>query len=201
MSRKRPDGGKSPAAGGSGPDDTALWQRAMHDTRPLKRRRPRAGATDSAPHSADEAESFPERNKKSSPSPRRGPGGPSSPAPPVELRVDSAAGLDKRLAERLRRGLLPIDGRLDLHGLTHDAARTALAARVHDAHAAGQRCLLVITGKGLRSEGAVGVLREALPRWLNGSDLRPLVLAVRQARPRHGGAGAFYVLIRRRREG
>ena len=203
MPRKPRDGGKPPAAAGSGPDDTALWRRAMRDTRPLKRRRPRAGATENAPEPTEETGSFRERNKKPGPTPRGGPAGPVPPAPPPapELHVDSTAGLDKRLAERLRRGQMPIDGRLDLHGLTHDRARAALAARVQDAHAAGQRCLLVITGKGLRSEGAVGVLREGLPRWLNGPDLRPLVLAVRQAQPRHGGAGAFYVLLRRRREG
>lgn len=202
MARKPPDGGKPPAAGGSGTDDAALWERAMRDTRPLKGRRPRTGAIDGPPPAADETKSFHKRNEKPGPTPRGGPAGPPTPAlpPTPELRVDSAAGLDKRLAERLRRGQVPIDGRLDLHGLTHDAARAALTARVRAAHAAGQRCLLVITGKGLRSEGAVGVLREALPLWLNGPDLRPLVLAVRQAQPRDGGAGAFYLLLRRRRD-
>ena len=69
--------------------------------------------------------------------------------------------------------------------------------------------MLVITGKGSRSrgagaplsfgEGAMGVLREALPGWINRPALRPLVLAFCAARPKHGGDGAFYVLLKRRR--
>jgi DNA-nicking Smr family endonuclease len=44
-----------------------------------------------------------------------------------------------------------------------------------------------------------GILRRAVPRWLNEPDLRPLILGFAQAQPAHGGAGAFYVLLRRKR--
>jgi DNA-nicking Smr family endonuclease len=111
----------------------------------------------------------------------------------------------------LRRGQLPIDARLDLHGWTQGEAHHALAGFIESAHAAGQRCLLVITGKGGRAKthdaddphgggGAVpGVLRAAVPNWLNQPPLRPLILGFAGAQPKHGGSGALYVLLKRKR--
>ena len=114
--------------------------------------------------------------------------------------------LDRRTADRLRRGLLPIDGRLDLHGMTQDAAHRRLLDFIRRGHAGGRRCLLVITGKGGDTataqawyERPKGVLRARLPEWLAASDLAPMILRIQPAQPRHGGAGAFYVLLRRQR--
>jgi DNA-nicking Smr family endonuclease len=104
-------------------------------------------------------------------------------------------GLDKRTAERLRKGDLAIDGRLDLHGMTQDVAHAALRRFVAESAARGDRVLLVITGKG-GTEGQ-GVLRREVPRWLE--QLRPAVLRAIPAQPRHGGAGALYLLLKRRR--
>jgi DNA-nicking Smr family endonuclease len=112
------------------------------------------------------------------------------PAPPAPKRT--GRGLDRRTAERLRRGELPIEARLDLHGMTQEEAHTALARFLGRAHAAGQRCLLVITGKG-------AVLREAVPRWLGEGETRDRILASSAAQPRHGGGGALYILLRRLR--
>lgn len=123
---------------------------------------------------------------------------PSSPkAPPLAL--DRIAGVDKRLAERLKRGQLAIDAMLDLHGLTQEEAHRQLDAFLAGAAHAGRRCLLVITGKGLWREDS-GILREMVPRWLNEAPNRARVLAIARAQPRHGGAGALYVLLKRRRE-
>lgn len=115
-------------------------------------------------------------------------------------------GLDKRTAERLRRGQLAIEARLDLHGLTQDAAHRALVAFLGRAERDGIRCLLVITGKGIRRVDGhdfrgetIGILRHAVPRWLAEPALRPRILAVTAAQQKHGGAGAFYVLLRRKR--
>ncbi|MEE8622885.1 MAG: Smr/MutS family protein, partial [Alphaproteobacteria bacterium] len=94
-----------------------------------------------------------------------------------ELGPDTAPGLDKRTAARLRRGQLPVEARIDLHGLTRDEAHQALEAFLKTAHDAGKRCVLVITGKGLRAPGEMGVLRDAVPRWLNAPPIRPLILA------------------------
>ena len=120
-------------------------------------------------------------------------------APMLELRHDAQPGLDKRTAARLRRGQLPVEGRLDLHGLTQNEAHRALTAFLAASRDAGRRCVLVITGKGLGPDGSVGVLRAAVPRWLNEASNRRHVFAFRQAVPRDGGEGALYVLLKRQR--
>lgn len=114
------------------------------------------------------------------------------------LAADASPGLDRRTAERLRRGALAIDGRLDLHGMTQEEAHRALDAFLARAAQAGKRCVLVITGKGGRSLGD-GVLRAAVPRWLNEAPNRGRLLAFAPAQPQHGGAGALYLLLKRRR--
>ncbi|HVH80166.1 MAG TPA: Smr/MutS family protein [Stellaceae bacterium] len=117
-------------------------------------------------------------------------------APPQPL--DRLAGIDRANAERLKRGKHPIEGRLDLHGMTQDEAHRALAAFIRGSHAAGKRCVLVITGRG--SIGG-GVLRAAVPRWLEEPQFRPHLLAIAAAQPRDGGSGALYVMLRRTRTG
>ncbi|HEV2550387.1 MAG TPA: Smr/MutS family protein [Stellaceae bacterium] len=114
------------------------------------------------------------------------------------LTHDASPGLDRRTAERLRQGALPIEARLDLHGMTQEEAHRALDAFLARAAAAGKRCVLVITGKGGRSSGD-GVLRAAVPRWLNEPPNRARLLAFVLAQPPHGGAGALYILLKRRR--
>ena len=115
-----------------------------------------------------------------------------------DLAPGAAPGLDRRTATRLRRGRLSIDTRLDLHGHTRDAAHRALGRFLRAAQDRGARCALVITGKGRMGEG--GVIRTALPGWLNDPSLRPIIVAFAQAQPRDGGGGAFYVYLRRVRD-
>ena len=115
------------------------------------------------------------------------------PQPPPPL--DAFAGIDRATAERLKRGQRTIEARLDLHGMTQAEAHRVLAGFVSGSRAAGRRCVLVITGHG-RMTG--GVLRHAVPRWLNEPDLRRHLLAIAPARPQHGGSGALYLLLRRR---
>jgi DNA-nicking Smr family endonuclease len=109
------------------------------------------------------------------------------------------AGVDKRTDEKLRRGRMAIDGRLDLHGLTQGEAHHALIGFIRRSYTAGRRNVLVITGKGQVPRGE-GVLRLSVPRWLREGDIGRLVLSIHQAQPQHGGGGAYYVLLRRRRE-
>jgi DNA-nicking Smr family endonuclease len=121
-----------------------------------------------------------------------------SPPPRAEReKRESEAGIDRRQALRLKRGQLPIEARLDLHGMTQGEAHRELAAFVARNHAAGKRVLLIVTGKGTR-EGS-GVLRAAVPRWLAEPALRPAVLTTASAVPRDGGDGARYLLLRRAR--
>jgi len=115
------------------------------------------------------------------------------PLPPL----DRFAGLDRANAERLKRGLHRIEARLDLHGMTQAAAHGALSAFIAASRAAGRRCVLVITGRGLGQSGP-GVLKSSVPRWLEEPELRQYILAIAPAQPHHGGPGATYLLLRRR---
>src|SRR5690606_22587354 len=98
--------------------------------------------------------------------------------------VGDVSGLDARKARRFKRGELPVDARLDLHGLTVEQAHGALDAFIRRQHGFGARCVMVITGRGDPEKGG-GRIRSEAPAWLNHPRLRPLVLAVTEARPRH----------------
>jgi DNA-nicking Smr family endonuclease len=154
------------------PEERALWREAVRDAEPYAPEPPPPPAPAPVPRHAREA-----------PAPARA-------APPN-------AGLDRRSAERLRRGEMAIAARLDLHGMTQEEAHRALVRFIEASYEAGRRALLLITGKG-GSDGE-GVLRRAVPRWLAEPRCRALVLASFPARPRHGGDGALYVLVRRKR--
>ncbi|GAB4146438.1 MAG: hypothetical protein Tsb0016_16850 [Sphingomonadales bacterium] len=106
-------------------------------------------------------------------------------------------GLDRQWQQRLRRGQLTPERSLDLHGLGREPAYGHLMRFIGQALAAECRVLLVITGKG--RPGAPGLLRQLLPDWLAASPYASAIMAVRPAHPSHGGAGALYVILRRRR--
>lgn len=93
---------------------------------------------------------------------------------------------------------MPVEARLDLHGHTQETAFRALTGFIEGSAAAGRRCVLVITGKG-SGAGSGGVLRSAVPRWLAQPGLRRHILSISEARQKDGGAGALYVLLRRKR--
>jgi DNA-nicking Smr family endonuclease len=156
--------------------DRRLWREAMRSVTPLRRR----AAASSAP---------PPVTVEASP-----PNVPPLRHPPV----DRFAGIDRANAERLKRGQHRIEARLDLHGMTQSEAYRAVAAFVHASGDSGLRCVLIITGRGLDPDGP-GVLKSAVPRWLEQPGLRRQILAIAPAQPRHGGAGALYLLLRRRR--
>lgn len=100
------------------------------------------------------------------------------------------------LVRSLRRGMLPIDARLDLHGLTAAQAQDQLATFLRTMRGRGERCVLVIHGKGERIAGA-GVLRGEISAWLSQGKAREHVAAFATAREDDGGEGAVYVALRR----
>lgn len=102
-------------------------------------------------------------------------------------------GLPRRVLTDLRRGRWVLQGQIDLHGLTRDEARAALAGFLHDALAQGKRCIRVIHGKGLGSPGKVSILKQLSRGWLA---QREDILAFCQAGPHDGGGGALLVLLR-----
>ncbi len=101
------------------------------------------------------------------------------------------------LVRELRRGVLPIDGRLDLHGLGAAAAREKLLEFLRTQRSRGERCVLVIHGKGEHSLGGGGVLRGEISAWLSQGRAREHVAAFATARDDDGGEGAVYVALRR----
>jgi DNA-nicking Smr family endonuclease len=125
-----------------------------------------------------------------------------APVPPVPQQKPSPPPLqplDRRTRQRLARGREQIDARFDLHGLTQAEAHAALSRFLHSASARGARLVLVITGKGASGTGERGVLRRQVPQWLALPELRSLVVGFEDAHIAHGGEGALYVRLRRRR--
>jgi DNA-nicking Smr family endonuclease len=169
-------------------DDGELFRAAMRGVKPLAAIKPLAVKP-------------PKPLAKTAPPPKRSavPGVKPVPAMPVAkpdppLEIGGLADIDRASFEKLKRGQMAIEARLDLHGQTQDEAHRALSAFIARAQASGRRLALVITGKGREGKG---VLRESVPRWLSEPALRNRVLAITQAQPRDGGAGALYVLLRK----
>lgn len=110
--------------------------------------------------------------------------------------------IEPRLHRKLRRGQLPIQGSIDLHGMRQDEARLALFGFIKARAGRGARTVLVITGKGIKKTGHEalaerGVLRHMLPRWLGEPEIKPMIAGWEVSARRHGGEGAFYVRLKR----
>jgi DNA-nicking Smr family endonuclease len=183
--------------GKSGDDDSGLWKAVTKDVKPIKRTAPARAKPEAAKEAA-----LAQPKKQGGVAPAR-PALPARPKPPAaaparELSHGQASGVDKRTMDRLRRGQLPVEAEIDLHGHILDEAHRVLNAFIAGHAAAGRRCVRVITGKGSFRQGG-GVLKTAVPRWLNESPLRDGILAFSHARRDDGGEGALYVLLRRKR--
>lgn len=124
---------------------------------------------------------------------------PPKPPSPPSLTPGKTDMMDKRTARRLKRGQLGIDARLDLHGHVQATAHRALESFLERSFYEGHRTVLVITGKGKRGAGQMGVLKEAVPRWLNQMPIRDWVTGFSYAAVKDGGDGALYIRIKRRR--
>lgn len=113
--------------------------------------------------------------------------------------------MDKKNFKKLVKGKMEIEGTIDLHGLTANQAKVKLITFINHSYSLGKRLIIVITGKGKHKgfdefqRPINGVLRQNLPEWLSGPSVSNKVLQVTQAQPKHGGAGAFYVYLRRQR--
>lgn len=195
--RRRGASDKTRGAAGVSAEDAELFRRAFHDVVPLRGRRRPAPPPPAAPTLGHSRAPGGQPPFKARPHQPPQPKPIQKPALPP-LRTGVAIGLDRRSAERLRRGRMAVAARLDLHGHSQDEAHDALIGFVTSCAAAGHRCVLIVTGKGTFSRGG-GVLRQRVPEWLNQPPCRAHIVAMAAARPRHGGAGALYVLLRRHR--
>lgn len=184
-------------------EERALWRQIVRDATPLhpeRYRGPEAPDTRMSEQS-QAAEKPAESPKCGKPKPGATPAKAAAESKPRPKTLDEGhmADMDRRTADRFRRGRLPIEARLDLHGMTRAAAHDSLDRFIAHSAARGLRCVLVITGKGTFSNEG-GVLRREMPRWLNLAGTREKILAFTSAQRHHGGGGAFYLLLRRRRE-
>lgn len=188
------------------PGERALWDEVARSVKPARGKR--------APKPR---ETTPAKAEKPPPRPHIAAKAPKPPPEPLKTLApvmpgQPMHGVDGATAERLRRGRITPDAVLDLHGLTQDRAYATVIAFVRRHHAQGHRCLLVITGKGsskasddqrkgfvMPERSRAGILRKLVPHWLNESDARPLVVGVQSAHQRHGGSGALYIYLRRKR--
>lgn len=185
------------------PEERALWDSVARQAKPLDRLKAK----------------LPEPQPKPVPKPPEKPPlpqirmgqGPSAPrghdlAPSIETHLSAhPVRMDRKQHTRLKRGKLEPEARIDLHGMTLDRAHTALIGFVLRAESQGKRLILVITGKGKdRDDGGpiptrLGVLRHQVPHWLQLPPLAQLILQVTPASQKHGGHGAYYVYLKRRR--
>ncbi|MCS6985930.1 MAG: Smr/MutS family protein [Sphingomonadaceae bacterium] len=185
-------------SGGPTPREEALWQALARTVRPL---RPAQAATLAAPS--------PPHGTATPPPPGRADLARASPPRSAAFRPGRGETLDATWDRRLASGKARPDRVIDLHGLSRPQAYARLRHEVLAAHARGHRLILVVTGKGhlpgpspadLMTEAPVrGALRAELPRWLAAPELSARIAAVRQAGLRQGGAGAVWLVLRRRR--
>ena len=172
-------------------DEHALWSHVTRSIAPLRRARPQRETEPVA----EEAHAKPAKPIPAAPVVRLVTPHP-APRPP------GLAPIDRRLKQKLARGREAIDATIDLHGRTQAEAHAALVRFLRNARANGARLVLVITGKGVRSDDFAaerGVLRRQVPLWLRSAELRDVVIGFDWAHVAHGGEGALYVRIRRGR--
>jgi DNA-nicking Smr family endonuclease len=164
-------------------EDRVLWSLVAKSATPLKGRK---ATEEEAPRPSGE-EKMPPAAAKATPV--------AAPATaPKRQHVMHA--LDRPTLDRLAGGKLPIEGRVDLHGMTQSEAHALLLSFLQRAHANGVRYVLVITGKGF-SSGGDGILKRQVPAWLSTPPFRMLVSSHDLAARRHGGEGALYVRLRK----
>lgn len=193
-------------------DERELWQKVTDSVAPLEKPRrakkkliePAEPAPEVVPETMADLIAAPPPSKrvKAAKSTQ-----PEPPKPPAKPALTPLAPIEPRVRRRIARGTVPIEDRIDLHGLTQHAAHGALRGFIVGARARGLKLVLVITGKGRRpgddhhDHGIFhvserGVLRRLVPQWLGLPDMRDHVVGFEEAHLAHGGAGAIYVRLR-----
>ncbi len=168
------------------PEESALWAKVVESVRPIRVE----AAVQEQP--ASEPEPRPAPRKRALAAPVR---------PPAPARPKPGTTLDGSWDRKLGRGIVQPEMTVDLHGHNLSTAYALLDERLERAVQAGVRVLLLITGKPPQGEPPVarGRIRAAVGDWLAASRHAGEIAAVRSAHPRHGGSGALYIVLRRRK--
>jgi DNA-nicking Smr family endonuclease len=192
-------------------EDRIIWKKVSDTAKPLKKR----------PELSARAKNT-DKTGRQKPPPKtqfrgKNPQPPSAPSyiPMRQTSISTAPalGVDKAMKRKLGRGQMEIDARLDLHGKTKATAHRILKSFLLDAQMREHRTVLIITGKGdqglarhtlhsfdvIHTPERTGILMRSVPQWLNEPDFRNLIVGFQPAHPKHGGGGALYVRLRRKR--
>lgn len=189
------------------PDEQALWQLVARTAKPMHpaKRHPVEPAVKPAqqPHPAPKPPAPPPRFRVGE-KVQHGPRHDVLPSLPEQL-ANAPVQMDRKSYERMSRGKLSPEARIDLHGMTVAEAHPELIRFILNSWSEGRRLVLVITGKGKPGPdfGPIpqryGVLKHQVPHWLRLPPLGPCILQVTEAHLKHGGSGAYYVYLRRPR--
>lgn len=176
-------------------EERRLWRTVTKTVRPAL---PDIPQTEELHNGLEQPDSKPLTTRKNNPGQR-----PKSRAEPPLAKDGEPAQrkADPARIRRVARERLPIEATLDLHGMTQDHAYTALQAFLENAYRQQRRTVLIITGKGKPrpgESGREGVLRRRFLQWAETS-FRPWISSLTEAHQRHGGGGAFYVFIRKKK--
>jgi len=115
-----------------------------------------------------------------------------------EYMVGAVPGVGPKVMRRLKRGEFSVEDYIDLHGLKKKEAEEAVREFIMKSHQQGFRCVLIVHGRGLGSVDQQPAIKRELPVWFRRGMLKRVVLAFVTARPCDGGAGALYVLLKKR---
>ncbi len=179
-------------------EDKALWAYVTQDVTPIKHEN--AVAENSENEAAEDAPVPQAPNVTVQPQFLPDAGKPAAAPSRTAHDLHSHADIDARSFDRFRKGEMPIEATLDLHGLTQQNAYDRVVSFITSQVAQGKRCVMIITGKGRNAaDGEIGVLKQMLPIWLEQPTLKTHILKMRTARHFHGGSGAYYLLLKRRK--
>lgn len=181
-------------------EEAEIWAQVARTVTPLERRRPAPAAMMPVPAKAVALPSAPTPKKIKGRVPP-----PLPPKPvPARAKADAPLHLDGSWEKRISKGTLVPDFSLDLHGSNLDQAYVRLMHGLTQAKAMGARVVLIVTGKprpvdAMDRGTARGAIRAKITDWLAASDHAHDIVAIRGAHRRHGGQGAIYVVLRKRR--
>ena len=186
-------------------EEAQIWAQVARTVTPLERRRARREVLTGA--ATTPAKPVPAVPAKPTAPPKKVKGRVPPPLPPKPVappRTEAAPHLDGSWEKRISRGTLVPDFSLDLHGSNLDQAYMRLMHGLSQAKAMGARVVLVVTGKARQNEAMDrgerrGAIRAKLADWLSASEHASDVVALRGAHRRHGGPGALYIVLKRRR--